>query len=56
VYPGTTLLLIASDAFQRYKKATGATLDSKTGLLTLTSSQFKKLESLFFHIGGVSFL
>jgi cathepsin E len=52
---GTTLLLIATDAFQRYKKATGATLDSKTGLLTFTSSQFAKLQSLFFQIGDSTF-
>ncbi|KAH9057471.1 acid protease [Lactarius vividus] len=52
---GTTLLLIATDAFQAYQKATGATLDQTTGLLTLTDSQFENLQSLFFDIGGVQY-
>ena len=55
MYQGTTLLLIATDAFQKYQAATGASHDSKTGLLTLTSSQFANLQSLFFEIGDVSF-
>ncbi|KIK69780.1 hypothetical protein GYMLUDRAFT_34177 [Collybiopsis luxurians FD-317 M1] len=52
---GTTLLLIASDAFQAYQQATGATLDQSTGLLKLSASQFDNLESLFFQIGDTSF-
>ncbi|KAJ7791223.1 acid protease [Mycena olivaceomarginata] len=48
---GTTLLLLATDAFQAYQQATGATADSTTGLLTLTESQFENLQSLFFQIG-----
>ncbi|KAI0826845.1 acid protease [Trametes gibbosa] len=52
---GTTLLLLATDAFQAYQQATGATLDNETGLLTLTDAQFKELKSLFFTIGGTSF-
>lgn len=40
---GTTLLLIATDAFQAYQQATGATLDNTTGLLTFTKSQYEKL-------------
>ena len=51
---GTTLLLLATDAFNKYKKATGAKEDSTTGLLKISSSQYKKLKSLFFNIGGVS--
>lgn len=51
---GTTLLLIATDAYDKYTSATGATLDSTTGLLTITSDQLDSLESLFFTIGGVS--
>ena len=53
---GTTLLLLATDAFNKYKKATGAKEDSTTGLLKISSSQYKKLKSLFFNIGGVSAL
>jgi len=52
---GTTLLMIATDAFQAYEKATGAKLDKTTGLLTITESQFNNLQSLFFNIGGVSY-
>ncbi|OBZ71216.1 Polyporopepsin [Grifola frondosa] len=52
---GTTLLLIATDAFQAYQKATGAKEDQTTGLLTLTASQFNKLQSLFFTIGETTF-
>ncbi|KAI0755096.1 acid protease [Daedaleopsis nitida] len=52
---GTTLLLLATDAFQAYQRATGATLDRATGLLTLSDAQFSSLESLFFNIGGVPY-
>ncbi|KAJ3854022.1 putative aspartic protease [Lentinula lateritia] len=52
---GTTLLLIATDAFQAYQKATKATLDQTTGLLKLSSSEFSNLQSLFFQIGDTSF-
>ncbi|KAI0263905.1 acid protease [Gloeopeniophorella convolvens] len=52
---GTTLVLIATDAFQAYQKVTGAKLDQSTGLLTLTASQFEKLQPLFFNIGGVRY-
>ncbi|KAJ7078663.1 acid protease [Mycena epipterygia] len=48
---GTTLLMIATDAFQAYQQATGATADSTTGLLTVTEDQFEQMESLFFQIG-----
>jgi len=52
---GTTLLLIASDAFTRYQSATGAVLDRNTGLLRLTTAQFANLQSLFFTIGNTTF-
>lgn len=52
---GTTLLLLATDAFQAYQKVTGATIDSTTGLLTITQSQFNNLKSLFFKIGDTTF-
>ena len=51
---GTTLLLIATDAFQTYQKLTGGTPDAATSLLTISDPS--TLESLFFHIGGVSLL
>ncbi|SJL06357.1 related to Polyporopepsin [Armillaria ostoyae] len=52
---GTTLTLIASDAFHKYQTVTGATLDSTTGLLRITPAQFSNLQSLFFKINGVSY-
>ncbi|PIL28539.1 transporter [Ganoderma sinense ZZ0214-1] len=52
---GTTLLLLATDAFNAYKSATGAQLDSTTGLLKISSSQYQNLQSLFFTIGGQTY-
>ncbi|KAF8953251.1 family A1 protease, partial [Flammula alnicola] len=52
---GTTLLLIATDAFQAYQQATGATMDQTTGLLTVTEDQLASMESLFFQIGSTTF-
>ncbi|KAF9806956.1 hypothetical protein IEO21_08446 [Rhodonia placenta] len=52
---GTTLLLLASDAFSKYEKATGGVLDNTTGLLTITEAQYESLESLYFVIGGTTF-
>ncbi|EKM61622.1 uncharacterized protein PHACADRAFT_248326 [Phanerochaete carnosa HHB-10118-sp] len=52
---GTTLMQIATDAFQRYQTATGAVLDDNTGLLSLTLDQFSSLQSLSYVIGGVTF-
>ncbi|KAI9430550.1 acid protease [Lactarius indigo] len=52
---GTTLVLIATDAFQEYQRATGAIPDPATSLLTVTASQFDNLQSLFFHIGDVQY-
>ena len=48
---GTTLLMIATDAFQKYEKATGAKMDSTTGLLKVTEQQLEKMQSLYFNIG-----
>ncbi|KAG2159098.1 acid protease [Suillus bovinus] len=52
---GTTLVLIASDAFSTYQTATGAVMDEATGLLTITSGQYDKLQSLTFKIGGKTY-
>ena len=52
---GTTLVLIASDAFQTYQTSTGATLDQTTGLLSITEDQLNNLQSMFFSIGGQTF-
>ncbi|KAI5834837.1 acid protease [Schizophyllum commune Tattone D] len=52
---GTTLLYLATDAYDAYVSSTGATLDSTTGLLSISASQFDALESLFFDINGVTY-
>ncbi|KAH9913362.1 aspartic peptidase A1 [Fomitopsis serialis] len=52
---GTTLILIASDAFDAYKNATGGTADESTGLLRISSSQFSSLQTLNFNIGGTTY-
>ncbi|KAF8473762.1 acid protease [Gautieria morchelliformis] len=52
---GTTLVLIATDAFKRYTAATGGVPDDATGLLRLTTDQFANLQSLFFHVDGTTF-
>ncbi|KAF8625961.1 hypothetical protein AX17_006686 [Amanita inopinata Kibby_2008] len=52
---GTTLLLLATDAFKAYQEATGAVMDSTTGLLTVTEEQFAKMESMFFRIGPATY-
>ena len=49
---GTTLMLIASDAFKRYQNLAVATMDGTTGLVRLTTAQYAKLQSLLFTIGG----
>ena len=53
---GTTLVLIASDAYSTYQTVTSATEDEDTGLLRLSPSQYANLQDLVFHIGGVCYL
>ncbi|GLB38639.1 putative eukaryotic aspartyl protease [Lyophyllum shimeji] len=52
---GTTLLLLASDAFESYRLLIGAEADAATGLLTVTEDQFADMESLFFMIGSETY-
>ncbi|KAG9312009.1 acid protease [Chiua virens] len=49
---GTTLVLLATDAFQKYQTATGATMDDTTGLLALPSSKYDTLKTFTFEFGG----
>ncbi|RPD60612.1 aspartic peptidase A1 [Lentinus tigrinus ALCF2SS1-7] len=49
---GTTLILIASDAFERYQNVTGGVPDDDVGLLRITPEQYANLDSLYFNIGG----
>lgn len=52
---GTTLVLLATDAYKKYVTATGAVYDStSTGLLRITTAQYASLKPLNFVIGGVS--
>ena len=50
---GTTLVLIATDAFERYQKATGGVFDQDTHFLKITSAQYENLKSIFIHVKGV---
>lgn len=52
---GTTLILIATDAFQTYTSMTGAKPDNSTGLLVITTAQYAKLLPLQFHIGNETY-
>ncbi|CAL1694483.1 unnamed protein product [Somion occarium] len=52
---GTTLTLIATDAFQRYQQATGGVFDAATTLLKISPAQFANLKSLFFTINNVDY-
>ena len=52
---GTTLILIATDAFNKYRTATGGVPDSDTGLLRITPEQFSNLKSLYFNINNVGY-
>lgn len=52
---GTTLVLIASNAFSRYRSASGGVLDRNTGLIRWTQAQFNALQPLNFVIAGRTF-
>ncbi|KAH7929466.1 acid protease [Leucogyrophana mollusca] len=52
---GTSLILIASDAYAQYQSLTGATEDEDTGLLCITTAQYDTLEDLTFTIGSSSY-
>jgi cathepsin E len=48
------LILIATNAFTKYKSSTGGVLDNNTGLLKITSTQYSNLQTLTFKVGTVS--
>lgn len=52
---GTTLLLLATDAFNAYVAKTGAVFDNNVGLFRVTRAQFATLPTLNIVIGGVTF-
>jgi hypothetical protein len=49
------LISVSTDAFQKYRSATGGLLDSATGWLSITSAQYDNLKPLEFNIGGKSY-
>ncbi|KAG8220707.1 aspartic peptidase domain-containing protein [Butyriboletus roseoflavus] len=49
---GTTLILLASDAYQAYQSLTGATLDPNNNLLMIDSAQYANLKPLSFNVGN----
>ncbi|KAG2070301.1 acid protease [Suillus decipiens] len=48
---GTTLILIATDAYERYRRETGAIYDLATTLLTISEDKYGALHNLHFYIG-----
>ena len=52
---GTTLIMIATDAFNAYNAATGAVEDQSVGLLRVTPDQYDSLQDLEFNIGGTTY-
>lgn len=53
---GTTLVLLASNAFQAILKATGGTVDPNTGLVLVSSAaNVKKLQTFYFTFSGKNF-
>jgi len=52
---GTTLVLIATDAFSKYQSVTGGVKDSATGLLKITSDQYSALQPLNFNIRDTTY-
>ena len=51
---GTTLILLATDAFNTYKTLTGAVEDENTGLLRVLPLNAGSIRTIGFLIGGVS--
>ncbi|KAG0705808.1 acid protease [Suillus ampliporus] len=52
---GTTLIFIATDAYDKYQSATGGTLDENTDMLKISLDQYEKLSSLYFTVGGIAY-
>ncbi|KAG9314123.1 aspartic peptidase domain-containing protein [Chiua virens] len=52
---GTTLILLSTNGYNAYVRATGATYDDTTGLLKFTTTQYDSLKNLDFNIGSVAY-
>lgn len=47
------MIRLATEAYAAYVRATGSQLDQSVGLLSISSSSFSTLQSLFLEINGV---
>jgi len=52
---GSSLIYVATDAFNVYKAATGAQIDPTTGFLEVTAAQYAALQDVSFVINGTTF-
>ena len=52
---GTTLVLLATNAFVEYRILTGGVYDLRTGLLKINQEQYANLQDLNFEVGGTTF-
>ncbi|KAG2363305.1 aspartic peptidase domain-containing protein [Suillus spraguei] len=52
---GMTFIFIASDAYEVYKRVTGAYPDPRTGMLSISLRQYNALLPLEFHISGQTY-
>ena len=50
---GTTLVYLATNAYNAYKVLTGAVLDTHTNFLTVRRDQFDQMKDLSFIFSGV---
>ncbi|KAG2069257.1 aspartic peptidase A1 [Suillus decipiens] len=50
---GCTFLYLAIDAYERYRVATGGTLNLENGLLQISLQQYNQLSDLEFHMGTI---
>ncbi|KDQ06954.1 hypothetical protein BOTBODRAFT_39191 [Botryobasidium botryosum FD-172 SS1] len=52
---GSSLIYVATDAFNVYKTATGAQTDPTTGFLEITAAQYATLQDISFVVNGTTF-
>lgn len=52
---GTTTIMLASDTYAAYLAATGAVIDTKTGLPSITTQQYESLQSMYFTVGETTY-
>ena len=52
---GTTLLLLSTDAFNKYLASTGAKVDKTTGLPSVTDNQYGEMEKLIVSVGEATY-